>query len=744
MVSWSQAETAPPPAAKAAGGVRPARLSAGLDRAELWLVGLSVGLSATLFLIFSGFAVDALYRHGWPMLPFVSLIGGLFYCALCYQVIRLGAARRPRATALTDCDPALLRSDAPSVTVLIPSYQESRRVVIETVLSAALARYRNKRIVVLVDDSPGNDTALAETMGAIAEVQDWLAEGRRIRDAALAAPATSAPWGPAYGALADWLDGIARKLADEGDASFAHVDSFVVSRVVEDLARRFRGEARRLLRTSACDPQRENDLMACLLTGGIESFQRKRFANLSHGPNKAMNLNAYLGLMGSDWDVETRDDGQYLVPATTSSAELTIPQTDYVLTLDADSVIMADYMLTLVGELEDRPDAAVAQTPYLTFPGGPSPVERIAGATTDIQYLIHQGSSHYDAAYWVGANAVIRTRALQDICQLRQENGHQVKVYVQDKTVIEDTGSTIDLQDRGWHVHNHFAPMAYSATPADFGALAIQRKRWANGGLILFFDLLCSTWKRGGMLRALPMLLVRSHYLLSPLIGNVGILALMLMAVDQPHPLFWAPLFMTPYFVLYMLDLRRMGYQWWDLFGVCALNLMLLPVNLAGILASIWQMAGGKRHSFTRTPKLASRSFIPPYAFLFNLAILALMTFYVAIGLHTEKTLGVAIPLINIVLYSYGLIRFVGLRDGFADLGLRMAQIVRAALPWLFRPSAPITTTSPAPALASPLPRSSAGHAGAGLTSAGRLYPRDFPAQIAPASPRPLSSEEDR
>src|SRR5262249_51370629 len=30
----------------------------------------------------------------------------------------------------------------------------------------------------------------------------------------------------------------------------------------------------------------------------LRSFERKRYANLSHEPNKAMNLNSYLGLMG--------------------------------------------------------------------------------------------------------------------------------------------------------------------------------------------------------------------------------------------------------------------------------------------------------------------------------------------------------------------------------------------------------------------------------------------------------------
>lgn len=62
--------------------------------------------------------------------------------------------------------------------------------------------------------------------------------------------------------------------------------------------------------------------------------------------------------------------------------------------------------------------------------------------------------------------------------------------YIQDRTVIEDTESSIDLIAAGWRLHNYPDRLAVSATPADLGVLVIQRRRWANGGLIILPKLL--------------------------------------------------------------------------------------------------------------------------------------------------------------------------------------------------------------------------------------------------------------
>ena len=55
---------------------------------------------------------------------------------------------------------------------------------------------------------------------------------------------------------------------------------------------------------------------------------------------------------------------------------------------------------------------AVIQTPYSAVPGAPGTLERIAGATTDIQYIIHQGFTGWQSTFWVGANALLRKSAL--------------------------------------------------------------------------------------------------------------------------------------------------------------------------------------------------------------------------------------------------------------------------------------------------------------------------------------------
>ena len=54
----------------------------------------------------------------------------------------------------------------------------------------------------------------------------------------------------------------------------------------------------------------------------------------------------------------------------------------------------------------------------------------MAGATTDIQHIVHQGMSYHGATFWVGANAVIRKRALDDIVEVEHEGGFEIRRYV--------------------------------------------------------------------------------------------------------------------------------------------------------------------------------------------------------------------------------------------------------------------------------------------------------------------------
>ena len=44
----------------------------------------------------------------------------------------------------------------------------------------------------------------------------------------------------------------------------------------------------------------------------LTSFERKRYVSLSHEPNKAMNLNSYIGLMGGSYGIRETPAGAVL------------------------------------------------------------------------------------------------------------------------------------------------------------------------------------------------------------------------------------------------------------------------------------------------------------------------------------------------------------------------------------------------------------------------------------------------
>jgi cellulose synthase (UDP-forming) len=610
------------------------------------------------------------------------LIGCLFYCSLAYQLNRYGAALRsdrfvpPSAARLDD----LAAQNAPTVTILVPTYREERRVLLLTILSAALARYPRRRIVVLVDDPPSS-ASLPDTIATIEEVIGLITAPMRPLQSAFSSWQRRRAQGTLnlrdearqlaqhYQAAAGWLGRLANWLNAQTSPEFQHVDAFFINRVVRDLATHYRAHAETLAEGGidlvTCD--REYLRLSTLFCLDISSFQRKQFANLSHAPNKAMNLNAYLGLLGEDFRVVDTPGGHFLMRCSPSGASFSVPKPDYVLTLDADSAILSNYILELVDAIQARPTVGVAQTPYLTFPDASAVVERTAGATTDLQYLVHQGSSLFNAAHWVGANALLRVTALEQIAVSRGHNGRIEKVFIQDATVIEDTGSTVDLLAAGWSVYNYPRQLAFSATPADFGSLAVQRQRWSNGGLVIFPMLLSQFLASPGRWRRSLELLLRMHYLLSPVIGNTAVFLLLLISA-QARSLIVAPLVMLPYFIVYGLDLKHSGYRFRDLFAVSSLNLILMPVNFSGILSSIWQLLSGRKAAFSRTPKVAGRTSVHARYILFNLAMVYVLVSYVVAGVAAGDVLGSIVPATSLSLYVYGLHRFIGLRDGAADL----------------------------------------------------------------------------
>lgn len=615
---------------------------------------------------------------------FIGIICALTYGNLVYQVCRLGYVRRDLMHVPVPLDELehAVGNNAPTIAVLVPAYKEEPEVVFQTLLSAALMRYPAKRVVLLLDDPPTpSDPVDAANLEALRALPDRLAALMAgPRNAAQAALGTlqSEPryaFDPAVETerlaglhidIAIWCEDLAA-FSQEG----GHVDRFFVDEILRKPAHLHRQKAQQLRDSGALSrdaAEFEYERLLGQFTTDFASFERKRYANLSKETNKAMNLNSYIAIMGKRVRETNGPDGQRRLDfCAPGEAGLDIPDADFLITLDADSLLRFDYAIRLVGFMEQTENArvAVAQTPYSAYPQAPGILERIAGATTDIQHLVHQGFTRYDGTYWVGANAIIRRAALSDIATESRDGPIHVTKYIQDRTVIEDTESTVDLLLHGWSLYNYPDRLAYSATPPDFGSLVIQRRRWSNGELIILPKLLRHIW--ANPLKAMQGL-VQVHYLISPAATSMAVLFLILYPFGDSMRSPWLPLTVLPFFYFYGRDLKLAGYGWADLLRVYALNMLLLPVQLGGTMLSLWQLVSGRKSVFGRTPKVRHRTASPKIYIgsAVLLAVYCLATILVdGIGgnwVHAVFTLVTGLFL------TYAIVTFIGLRAAFEDL----------------------------------------------------------------------------
>jgi cellulose synthase/poly-beta-1,6-N-acetylglucosamine synthase-like glycosyltransferase len=589
------------------------------------------------------------FQFTMQAIGYLVVVTLLTFSALMYLVARQGALQRfsrhvrvPRA----ELDRHFAKHQSP-ITVLVPSYSEEPGVIRKTLLSAALQEYPSIRVVLLLDDKPNpSSQAAAERLDATRaigqEIMDFLAEPRerfntalqgfegRQSDAAAVAPSHVKKLAADYMWAADWLERAANDEVIED-----HVDEFFAEQVLRNLARELRlvGEALNVscqqgAQLSAARVGQLHRRLAWIFAADLAVFERKKYASLSHEANKAMNLNAYIGLMGGMYREEQTPDGPVLLPTTKRAVDsVVIPDSEFILTLDADSILLRDYCLRLVYFLQqpDNARVAVTQTPYSSFRGAATRIERLAAATTDIQHILHQGMSHYGATFWVGANAVIRKRALEDIVETEWLGGFEVRRYIQDRTVIEDTESSVDLAVHGWSLVNYPERLSYSATPPDFGSLIVQRRRWANGGLLILPKL----WKQRrerqarGEVLSLVEFLLRLNYMASIAWASFGLIFLLAYPYDGRLLSPFVLLAALPYFFAMASDLKYCGYKRTDVLRIYGFNLILLPVNLAGVLKSLQQALTGKKIPFARTPKVKDRTVSPMLYVVVPLLIVA-------------------------------------------------------------------------------------------------------------------------
>ena len=677
------------------------RIPLELKLTKLALLGtllVTVGFFGEVFPILRlGFA-DHAFRAIIDNILYLSFLGFLIYGNMLYLFSRIGyfkrlAAHRP---ATEEELRGFYNTTAPAVTYLIPSYKEEERSIRQALLSAALQEYPDRQVVLLLDDPPNpkNPDDLASLVQArqlpeeihkllYAEHQKYegAAKDYQKRETAglLDLKAECLRLSERYQDVARWFEK-QTKLCAIND----HTDALFSEKILRARALTHHEQAYELLELA----QRIDDLpaeqakarlhqeycrLSTLFSAQLSSFERKRYRNLSHEPNKAMNLNSYMSLMGTCVQEIQRKDGLYLEETTSQPHAPRIRDAAYVIILDADSLVLPEYALRLIHILETpgNEKIAVIQTPYSAVPNAPSALERVAGASTDVQYFISQGSTWYGATFWVGASAVLRKAALEDVGTIHCSAGYPIRKYIQDRTLIEDTDSTLDLIQKGWRLYNYPERLAYSATPPDFGSLLIQRGRWSNGGLLVVPKLLSYLSTGPLSVSKICEALFRFYSLVSMAGISAGFFLLLVWPYANELNTWWFALVGVPYYLLYMRDLQLAGF--WrrgEILRVFALNVLLVPVLLMGTLKSLRQAWNGEKSPFTRTPKVLERTQVPACYILYAFTFLFWLVTAASIDFMNHHWFDGAFALVNAGILYYAITRFIGLRNCRTDLAL--------------------------------------------------------------------------
>jgi cellulose synthase/poly-beta-1,6-N-acetylglucosamine synthase-like glycosyltransferase len=304
----------------------------------LTIAGLCVTVISSIFVLgdVGSILAERFSDSDWlgifEQICFVVIIYFLIYGNLVYHATRIGFLIRHRRhipAPQSELD-QLYRISAPRLAVLVPAYKEEPAVVLQTLLSAALLDYPEKRVVLLIDDPPRPTSAAdARNLKAMRQltgrVENLLSEPavlfrneleRYLRRCAAGRCSVRRE----LVRLADLFDQAAQYLSNiETELSVLdHVGAFFVEHTLCAPGESLRQHADELRRLSAdahigithdslvSDYRR----LEGRFNARIFSFERKLFDDLSHEPNKAMNLNSYIGLLGKQVREVNHPDGR--------------------------------------------------------------------------------------------------------------------------------------------------------------------------------------------------------------------------------------------------------------------------------------------------------------------------------------------------------------------------------------------------------------------------------------------------
>lgn len=144
--------------------------------------------------------------------------------------------------------------------------------------------------------------------------------------------------------------------------------------------------------------------------------------------------------------------------------------------LDADHVAAPDFLRATLGYFADR-RVALVQTPQDFY--NVTSFEHGSGVAygepfheqTLFYRLLQPGKNRWNAAFWCGTSAVVRTAALRAVGGAATE------------TITEDIHTTIRLHRAGWKTIYHNEVLARGLAADDAAQYQLQRNRWGTGAM---------------------------------------------------------------------------------------------------------------------------------------------------------------------------------------------------------------------------------------------------------------------
>jgi cellulose synthase (UDP-forming) len=161
---------------------------------------------------------------------------------------------------------------------------------------------------------------------------------------------------------------------------------------------------------------------------------------------------------------------------------------------------------------------------------------------------------------------------------------------------------------------------------------------------------------------------LRVNYMASIAWGSLGLIFLLAYPYDSRLLSPMVLLAALPYFWLFASDLAYCGYKRTDILRIYGFNLILMPVNVAGVLKSVQQALTAKKIPFARTPKVKDRTASPALYVLAPYAMVAFSAFTFVRDFGAENWGNAVFAAFNALLALYAITAYIGLWNSVVDV----------------------------------------------------------------------------